>query len=200
MSYGLVALHRRAERETALAQLERNLEGTVQALSRSLEMRDPYTAGHQRRVATLAVAIGRKLGLDVPAELLSKPGRLVPAEFELIRGHALTGHDVVKGIEFPWPLADMIVQHHERLDGSGYPYGLTDKQLLLESKLLAIADVVEAIAAHRPCCPSRGIGAALEYIESGKGKLFDPAAVDACLQLFREQGFQFDSEPTQAAM
>jgi PAS domain S-box-containing protein len=199
------------EREHHASQLQATLEQAIGALAATLEKRDPYTAGHERRVADLAVAIGRHLGLDenrlhglrlagyihdigkvqIPSELLSKPSKLSPVEFELIKLHAEAGHDIIKDIAFPWPIADMVWQHHECLDGSGYPRGLTGEQMLLESKILAVADIVEAMSSHRPYRPALGAEPALAQIEKLRGSKLDLAAVDACLYLFREGGYQF---------
>lgn len=188
------------------------LKETVEAISATVEIRDPYTAGHQRRVAELGAAIGRKLNLEphrleglymgglihdigklqVPSEILTRPGRLSELEFNMIQIHPQAGHDIVKDVSFPWPVADMILQHHERLDGSGYPQGLRGDQILLESRILAIADVVEAMASHRPYRAGLGIEAALAEIEDNAGVLYDREAVAACASLFREEGFQWD--------
>jgi len=199
------------DRERHASQLQATLEQAIGALAATLEKRDPYTAGHERRVADLAVAIGRRLGLDdnrlhglrlagyihdigkvqIPSELLSKPSKLSPVEFELIKQHAEAGHDIIKDIAFPWPIADMVLQHHECLDGSGYPHGITGDQMLQESKILAVADIVEAMSSHRPYRPALGAEPALEQITRLRGSKLDPAAVDACLYLFREAGYQF---------
>lgn len=199
------------ERERHAGQLQATLEQAIGALAATLEKRDPYTAGHERRVSDLAVAIGRRLGLDehrlhglrlagyihdigkvqIPSELLSKPSKLSAVEFELIKQHAEAGYDIIKDIAFPWPIADMVWQHHECLDGSGYPRGLKGEQLLLESKILAVADIVEAMSSHRPYRPALGSDPALEQITKLRGSKLDPAAVDACLYLFREGGYQF---------
>lgn len=194
------------------AKLEQTLDGVIQVVSLSVETRDLYTAGHQRRVAELACAIAEKMGvavhqvkgirmagmihdlgkLSVPAEILSKPGRLSEMEFAMIKGHPKVGHDILEGIEFPWPIAETVYQHHERLDGSGYPRGLKGEEIILEARILAVADVVEAMASHRPYRPSLGIEAALEEISRRRGVCYDAAAVDACTKLFREEGFKFD--------
>jgi HD-GYP domain-containing protein (c-di-GMP phosphodiesterase class II) len=129
--------------------------------------------------------------IAIPSEILSKPTKLTDLEFSLIKTHAQSGYDILKDIEFPWPVADVVLQHHERMDGSGYPQGLKGDDILLEARILAIADVVEAISSHRPYRPALGIEAALEEIEKNKGTLYDNAAVDACLRLFREKCFQF---------
>lgn len=199
------------ERERHAEQLQATLEQAIGALAATLEKRDPYTAGHERRVADLAVAIGRRLGMDenrlhglrlagyihdigkvqIPSELLSKPSKLSAVEFELIKQHAEAGYDIIKDIAFPWPISDMVWQHHECLDGSGYPRGLKGEQMLLESKILAVADIVEAMSSHRPYRPALGAEPALEQISKLRGSKLDPAAVDACLYLFREGGYQF---------
>ncbi len=182
---------------------------TAEAISRTVEMRDPYTAGHQRRVADLSYAIGEMLGLtkdrleglhfganlhdigkiQLPAEILSSPRKLTPLEHEFIKTHPSVGSDIVTNVEFPWPIQEMILQHHERLDGSGYPQGLTGQDIILEARILAVADVVEAMSSHRPYRPSLGIDAALNEIESGRGSKYDPFVVDACLRVFRVQGY-----------
>ncbi|MEW6187185.1 MAG: HD domain-containing phosphohydrolase [Thermodesulfobacteriota bacterium] len=195
-----------------LANLREGMYGIVRAMALTIEARDPYTAGHQRRVADLARSIGQEMGLSenqveglrvvgvihdlgkiaVPAEILSKPTKLTTIEFELIKTHPQTGFDILKDIEFPWPVARMVLEHHERINGSGYPNGLKEDALLLESKILMVADVVEAIASHRPYRPAYGIGAALEEIEKNRGVLYDPDVVDSCLRLFREKGYKFE--------
>jgi len=185
-------------------------DAIVDALASTIELRDPYTAGHQRRVAELAVAIARELGLSaeeqtglriaglvhdvgkivVPSEILSKPGRLSPLEMDMVRVHPEAGFNVLQGIDFPWPVAEVVHQHHERLDGSGYPQGLAGEEILLGARILAVADVVEAISSHRPYRAALGIEAALAEVEAGRGKLYDPQVVDACLAVFRN-GFTF---------
>ncbi len=201
-----------SERKQAEQALRRSMEGTIQAIAGTVEMRDPYTAGHQQRVATLATAMAREVGLseaqiegikvagvihdlgkiNVPAEILSKPGRLSEAEFDLLKGHPQAGYDILKGIDFPWPIAKIVLQHHERIDGSGYPSGLVGEDMLIEAKILAVADVVEAMVTDRPYRPALGPEVALGEIEQGAGRLYDDAAVQACLKLFRERGFKFD--------
>lgn len=191
--------------------LEHALEGTIHTVSLAAELRDPYTAGHQRRVAELAVAIAKEMGLpeekirgihlaasihdlgkiNVPAEILAKPGHLSDIEIMLIKTHPQAGNDILKDVYFPWPIADMINQHHEKLDGSGYPNGLKGDQILLESRILTVADVVEAMSSHRPYRPTLGIEVALGEIERGRGSAYDPAVVDACLKLFREERFAY---------
>ncbi len=201
LSFGIRTLRMRADSRADRERLDRAMDQTVGALAAALEMRDPYTAGHQRRVAEMAVAIGRRLGLDekrlrglllagmvhdigkisVPADILSKPGQLTEIELAIVRGHCATGRDILAGIDFPWPVAEIAGQHHERLDGSGYPLGLAGDDILLESRILAVADVVEAMSSHRPYRPAMGIAAAREEIRARRGQLYDPAAVDACL-------------------
>jgi len=207
-----------AAAEAALAEqeakLRRSLEATIEAIAATVETRDPYTAGHQRRVADLARAIGREMGfsedaqqglhfgalihdlgkVQVPAEILSKPTRLSKLEFELIKTHSQAGYDIVKGIDFPWPVAAMVHQHHERIDGSGYPQGLKGEAIALEARILSVADVVEAMASHRPYRRGLGIEAALKEIESKRGIWFDPRPVDACLALFREKRFSWQGD------
>jgi PAS domain S-box-containing protein len=193
--------------------LQRLLEETVTVLFTAVEIRDPYTAGHQRRVTVLACAMAKQMNLSknkidglrmaslihdigkiyVPADILSRPGSLTETERDLIQIHPQAGHDVLKLIEFPWPVANIVLQHHERLDGSGFPQGLTSEKILLEAKILGVADVVEAMCSHRPYRPAHAINEALEEIERNKGKVYDRRAVNACLILFREKGFRFDS-------
>ncbi|MBN2283015.1 MAG: response regulator [Deltaproteobacteria bacterium] len=191
--------------------LMQGLENTINALASMVEIRDPYTAGHQFRVAQLAVAIAGELSLsedeitgirlaslvhdigkmNVPTEILNKPGRITSTEFQIIKQHPDTGYNILKGIEFPWPIAEMVHQHHEKLDGSGYPQGLTNGQIQRGSKIISVADVVEAMSSHRPYRPALGIEVALEEIEKNRGETLDVEAVDACLRLFREKGFNF---------
>lgn len=211
--HGKVRERKRAEDQlhNALKRLERALEGTVKAWSLTGEMRDFYTAGHQCRVASLAVAIAEELHLSwekveglrvagiihdigkiaMPAEILAKPARLTKTEFQLIKDHPRIGYDIVKSIEFPWPVAHIILQHHERMDGSGYPDGLLGEAILLEARILAVADVVEALSSHRPYRPALGIEKALEEIGRGRGIRYDMRVVDTCLKLFRERHFSF---------
>ena len=208
------------ERTKALRQsverLHKVLNETVSALGAALEMRDPYTAGHQRRVAQLAVAIARELGspndlregllaasllhdlgkLRVPIEILTKPDRLSPTELEIVRQHPRAGYDVLEGIDFPWPIARIVLQHHERLDGSGYPAGLWGDAIRSEARILAVADVVEAMARERPYRAALGIDAALAEIVAHRGKKYDANAVDACVRLFRTRGFRWDATET----
>ena len=186
------------------------LEGIVRAMASAVEMRDPYTAGHQQRVAELALAISRRMGLSedqqeavrisallhdvgkiaVPSELLTKPGALSELEFSLIKTHPQVGYEMLKTIEFPWDIAKIALQHHERLNGSGYPLGLCLDEITLEARILAVADVVEAMASHRPYRPTLGVDAALAEIRQNRGILYEPTAVDACLELFATNTFQ----------
>lgn len=191
--------------------LHRSLLATIEALAHTMGSRDPYTAGHQKRVAKLAVAIATELGLpkdtirgigmgaiihdigkiSVPTAILNRPGHLTDEEFNLIKTHCKAGYEIVKDIDLPWPVADMILQHHERLDGSGYPQGLTGDDICLEAKILAVADVTEAICSHRPYRPALGIDVALDEIVKHKGVYYDAKAVDACVHLIRDSGFDF---------
>ena len=197
----------------AEAALQAALSGTIEAIGLTTEMRDPYTAGHQRRVTALAVAIAESLDIErdvieairaagllhdigkmsVPAEILSKPSELTEVEMSLIRDHPKVAYDILKAVAFPWPLAEIVLQHHEWIDGSGYPRGLSGDEIRLEARILAVADTVEAMASHRPYRPAVGIDAALDEIEKYKGKRFDRKAVDACVRLFRDEGFEFPS-------
>jgi putative two-component system response regulator len=210
---GLVGERTRALRESQ-ARYHDMLVQTIQAIARTEEKRDPYTAGHQFRVASLADAIAESLDLaaDVreglglgamihdigkiylPAEILNRPGRLSDIEFALVRTHSEVGRDITAAVPFPWPVAEMIHQHHERLDGSGYPRGLQGDQVILEARIIAVADVVEAMASHRPYRPALGVERALEEIRRGRGSQFQPEIVDACLGLF-EQGYQLPVQP-----
>jgi HD-GYP domain-containing protein (c-di-GMP phosphodiesterase class II) len=218
LAFGVHTLHVRHERDLTLiknqeqvVQLHDSLEGTVRAIAGIVEMRDPYTAGHQIRVADLAAAIAGQMGLpeeqvhaihlagtvhdlgkiQIPAEILSKPGKINDLEYSLIKIHPQAGYDILKGINFPWPIADMVLQHHERMDGSGYPQGLKGDAILLEARILCVADVVEAISAHRPYRAGLGIETALDEISKNRGKFYDPQVADACLTLFRKEGYTF---------
>ncbi len=197
--------------EKMSAKLDDALTQTIGAMSTVVEMRDPYTAGHQRRAAELARSIGVEMRLSdaqvlvlyraalvyevgkirVPAEVLSKPGQLDEVEYGLVQTHCQAGFDILRNIDFPWPIAQIVLQHHERLDGSGYPQGLKGNDILLEARIIAVADVVEAMCSHRPYRPALGVDAALGEINAQKGMHYDPAVVDACIRLFRERGFTF---------
>lgn len=200
---------KRAEREEArvAGELRRALGSIINVVAATVEMRDPGTAGHQKRVANLARAIGAEMGLpaetieairfagvvhdvgktSIPAEILSKPGRLSEDERRLVREHARFGFEILRNVEFPWPIAEIVRQHHERLDGSGYPRGLKGTEILIEARIIAVADVMEAMASHRPYRPSLGIEAALAEITAQRGVLYDERAVDACLKIFAER-------------
>jgi len=206
---------RQAEEElqNTLNSLRKAVNTTIQVLVAAIEVRDPYTAGHQRRVADLACAIATEMGhspemvegirmagcihdigkLSLPAEILSKPTKLTELEFALIKEHSQSGYEILKDVESPWPLAEMVYQHHERMDGSGYPRKLRGNDIIIEARILAVADVVEAIASNRPYRPSLGIDPALAEIEKNKGIFYDDAVVEAGLRLFREKGFNLES-------
>lgn len=191
------------ERRRADRRLREAMVATILAVSRVVEKRDPYTAGHEQRVTDLAVMIAGELGLSrdrveglrlaaavhdigkvaVPAEILARPGKLSPLEFEFVKTHVEVGYEILKDVDFPWPVAEITRQHHERWDGSGYPRGLRGEEILLEARILAVADVVVAIASHRPYRPSLGLDRALDEIRQQRGVLYDPAVVEACLRL-----------------
>jgi len=201
------------ELKQTVEKLRKGLVGTIHVMSLMVETRDPYTAGHQKRVSNLARVIAQEMNLpkdmidkirmagvihdigkiSVPAEILSKPTKLTAIEFSLIKVHPQAGYDILKDVDLPYPIAEIVYQHHERLDGSGYPNGLKDGQILLEACILTVADVVEAMASHRPYRPAIGIEKALEEIEKNKGIFYDVKAVDACVRLFREKGFTFEA-------
>ena len=209
-----------AERELLLKQhsahheqMHASLIESVSAIAATIEVRDPYTSGHQRRVAELSVLIGQELALDafaleglriaasvhdigkirIPAEILTKPGRLDPAEFELIKLHAMASFDILKNIQFPWPIAKIVMQHHERLDGSGYPHGLKNAEILPEAMIIAVADVVESMATARPYRKSLGIQVAIQEIERGKGSKFSADVVDAFIRVHEQQRWSPES-------
>ncbi|WP_084668816.1 HD domain-containing phosphohydrolase [Spirulina major] len=207
---GLKILYMQQQRLQATLQLNQVLESTIMALVSTLACRDPYTAQHQKRVADLTVRIAVQMGLDsalhqglylgaaihdvgkiyVPSDILNRPGKLSVAEFEIIKSHPMVGAQIVKDIAFPWPIQDLILQHHERLDGSGYPAGLVGDQILLEARILSVADVVEAMSSHRPYRSALGLDAALDVVRSGRGILYDADVVDACLLLFEQQQYR----------
>ncbi|WP_262337391.1 HD domain-containing phosphohydrolase [Legionella genomosp. 1] len=195
------------ERSDFASNIQRGFNELIAAMSIALEHRDAYTAGHQNKVSYLAKAIAQELNLSpnqiqwielaaqvhdigkigIPIEILTKPTKLSKPEFELIKTHSEAGYDILKDIHFPWPIAEIIWQHHERLDGSGYPRGLKENKILLESKIIAVADTVDAMSSHRPYRPALGINAALDEIQKFKGVLFDPSVVNACQKLFLEK-------------
>ena len=212
LAFGVLTLRTRQQRDgyqqenlRSLDRLRETLLGAMRAIAHMVEMRDPYTAGHQTRVADLACAIARELLLDadrveglrlgamihdigkisIPAEILNRPGRLSTPEFEIIKSHAEIGYEIIKDIDFPWPVATMVRQHHERLDGSGYPQGLKGDAICLEARILGVADTVDAMSAHRPYRPALGVEKALAVIEAGRGRTFDADVVDACVRLLR---------------
>lgn len=211
LAFGISTLRVRKEHLEHELRLQRNMFQTIEAISGIVEMRDPYTAGHQLRVANLARTIARQMGLpeerqelihlasivhdlgkiSVPAEILSKPGSLNDVEFNLIKMHPKAGYDILKGIDFSGPLAQIVLQHHERMDGSGYPQGLKGEEILLEARILGLADVAEALSSHRPYRPALGEDAAMSEIIRGRGTLYDAQVVDACITLFKEKGYEF---------
>lgn len=211
LAFGIDVMRMRLERDEALKRNEQSLEDTIGAISKAAEARDPYNAGHQRRVADLTVVIGRRMGLgedalqglhvaatihdigklQIPAEILNRPSRLDEMEMKLVREHVRVGYGILKDIRFPWPVAEVAYQHHERLDGSGYPQGLKGDEICLEARIVAVADVVEAMNSHRPYRPSLGLEAALAEIREHRGSLYDADVVDACLAVFAE-GFRLD--------
>lgn len=209
ISAGLRALQDEESLRQSKRRIERGMQSTIEALLTTIEMRDPYTAGHQRRVAGLAGAIAGEMGLGaddirgihtaglmhdigkvcLPAEILARPGRLAPEEFNLVKRHVRIGYEITADLDFPWPVATMILQHHEKLDGSGYPDGVSGDAILLGSRILCVADVVEAMASHRPYRPALGLDAALEQIAGRSGTQFDADAVACCDRLLRSQRF-----------
>ncbi len=201
-------------RMSAFKQLQKTIDGVVLAMSRLVDMKDPYTSGHQKRVADLACAIAKELGMKsemieglrisgilhdigkmaVPTEILTKPGAITRSEMLLLREHAEDGYDILKSIDFPWPVADIVLQHHERIDGSGYPLGLKGNAIRLEAKILAVADVVEAMATMRPYRASLGLHEALQTIAAGSGVFYDRQVAEACMRLFMEKGYKLSEE------
>ena len=199
------------ELRESMKMLRKNLAGTIQAISRTVETRDAYTAGHQRRTTEIARAIAFEMGLSkqqiegirmagvihdlgkisIPAEILSKPGKISESEFSLIKQHPQTGYEILKGIDFNCPVADIVLQHHERLDGSGYPNNLQGDEILLEARVIGVADVIEAMSSHRPYRPALGIDEAFEEITINKGITYDPDVVSAAIDLFTHRGYQF---------
>jgi len=202
----------REELKRSHAELKSALEGTIAVISMAVEVRDPYTAGHQRRVAGLACAIAREMGLDeeqiesihmgatihdigkiyLPAEILTKPTMLSTMERQLVETHPQVGYDILKGVTLPWQTAEIAHQHHERMDGSGYPQGLKGEEICMEARVVAVADVVEAMTTHRPYREGLGIDLALKQIEENRGSLFDPVVADACLKLFRSKEYSLE--------
>ena len=226
LAFGVNALRTRAERDRITEENQRrmvaqqqSLKDFVRVIASTVEMRDPYTAGHQQRVSQLAAAIAREMGLsehtaigielaslvhdvgqiNIPAEIMCRPGKLREYEYPLIQKHPQTGYEALKDIQFPWPIATIVWQHHERLDGSGYPQGLKGDQILLESRITAVADVTEAMLSHRPYRPARTMDYVIAELESGSGTRYDKAAVEACLTLLREKKFSFNNLPVSGA-
>jgi putative nucleotidyltransferase with HDIG domain len=191
--------------------LKKSLNDAVNTMTKMVELRDPYTSGHQRRVTDLAVAMAKHMDIDadmldllrmaatihdigkiyVPSEILSKPGKLSDIEYRMLQTHPQGGYDIAKSMDFHCSVADTVLQHHERLDGSGYPKGSKEAEILQEAKILAVADIVEAMASHRPYRPALGIDKALEEIWQNKGSLYDCDSVDACLELFNQKNYMF---------
>jgi len=213
-------VHDITKRKQAEEQLQQSLENlrkavstTIQVIVSTVEVRDPYTAGHQLRVADLSRAIATEMKfspdriesiriaasihdigkLSIPAEILSKPGKLSDLEFALIKEYSLKGHEMLKDVNSSWPLAEIVYQHHERMNGSGYPRNLKGDEILMEARIMAVADVVEAMASHRPYRAAIGIDAALKEIEDNRGVLYDADVVDVCLRLFRKKDYQLQS-------
>ena len=211
LAFGISLIQIQNERLALVSQHKESFTHAITAIASTVEMRDPYTAGHQRRVSDLAVKIAAEMGLSlerieglrmacvvhdigkihVPAEILSNPGTLTEAEFEIIKTHPKVGFEILKGIDFPWPVAEIVYQHHEKLDGSGYPRGLKGDEILLEARILTVADVVEAMSSHRPYRPLLGVFPALQEITQHKGTLYDLQVVDACLRVFLEKKYTF---------
>ena len=207
-----IVLEEKVQEKTAA--LKEMLGATIQTMALAVEIRDPYTAGHQERVALLACAIGEKLGLGeeqidairfagvlhdigkirIPEAIINRPGKLLSLELEMIKIHPQIGYDLLENIPFPWPIAEIVLQHHEKLDGSGYPRGLSGDAILQEARILTVADVTEAESSHRPYRPTRGIDSALREILTHRGSLYDGDAVDACQELFLKDNFQFKSK------
>ena len=200
------------ELQQSYERLKKTMDATIETMSRMIEAKDPYTAGHQQRVSQLAVAIAKELNfspdkieevritslihdigkIGTPTEILTKPTGLTDIEFGLIKNHSQVGHDILKSINFSFPIAQIVLQHHEKIDGSGYPRGLKGDEILLEAKIICVADVVEAMSSHRPYRPALGIDAALEEISKNRGILYDPEIANICLRLFKEKGFKFE--------
>ena len=214
MRYALERKRSEQKLQQSYEKLKTVLEETVHALASAVGKRDPYTASHQIRVTELACAIAEEMGLSkdlidglriagllhdigkiaVPTEILSKPTKLTQAEFSIVKTHSQVGCDIIKSIEFPWPVAQIVLQHHEKLNGSGYPRGLRGNDILLEARILSVADVVEAMASHRPYRPSLGLDVALNDVASNQGTLYDPNVVKACLDLINSRGFRFTGD------
>jgi putative nucleotidyltransferase with HDIG domain len=211
LEYVLINFINITEQKKAYNELEKTLNNTITTMASIAETRDPFTAGHQKRVASLAVKIAQELNLsdnkikaiktaafihdigkiNIPLSILSKPGKLTDIEFKVIKTHPRAGYDIVKKIEFHYPIANFILQHHERVGGFGYPNGLKSKDITLEAKIIGVADVVEAMSSPRPYRPALGIEKVLEEIQNNKGKLYDPEIVEACLKIITDKKFSF---------
>ena len=211
-TFKVIVIRNITKQKNAIEKLRKSIDGTIRALSTLVEIRDPYTAGHQRKVAQLACAIASRMGLpknqiegirvaseihdigkiSIPSEILAKPRKLSAVEFEMIKEHPADGYNILSSIDFPWPIADMVLQHHERIDGSGYPNGLSGEEILLEAKIIAIADTVEAMASHRPYREARGLNIALEELVENSGISYDSELVEVCLRLFKDEKFGFN--------
>ena len=192
--------------------IEKVIEGTANIITKVIELRDPYSAGHQQRVSKLATAIAREMKLsqdkiegtrvaslvhdigkvNLPTEIISKPKKLVEVEFNLVKNYPRVGYDILKKVDFPWPIAEIVLQHQEKIDGSGYPRGLKGDEICIEAKILGVANVVEAMSSYKSYRPALGIDEALAEILKYKNILFDPEVVDTCLILFKEKGFKFE--------
>ncbi len=212
IAYGVENLRTIDQKKRLQAELAATLTQLVEAIALTLEKRDPYTGGHQKRVAKLAAAIAEQLSwsddrieglylsglihdigkIYVPSEILNRPGLLTDAEFSIIKSHPDIGHEIVENVSCNYPIKEVILQHHERLDGSGYPYGLKQDQISPEARVLAVADVTEAILSHRPYRPALGVHAAMEELKRGRGAIYDPTAVDICTSLFNDENFQWE--------
>ena len=208
----------RDSHEHSEKRMEAALIETIKAISLTTEKRDPYTAGHQNRVSMLATAIARELDLSedrikgvqlgslihdigkiyIPSEILNRPGKLTDPEFQLIKSHSQVGFDIIKDIQFPWPVAEMIHQHHERLDGSGYPQGLKGDEIIFEAQIIAVADVMEAVSSHRPYRPALGIEEGISVIKASSGTHYNPEIVDLCIKLILEKKFSFNEDDKSA--
>jgi putative nucleotidyltransferase with HDIG domain len=209
---GTYVIQLERELEATLKKVEKSMEAGIQAICRTVETKDPYVAGHQKRVSQLACTIAKEMGLStwqidgirvagmlhdigkitVPTEILTKPGRLSHVDLAMIKEHPKVAFDILKNIDFDWPIARIVVQHHERLDGSGYPYGLTGKDILLEAKILAVADVVEAMSSNRPYRPALAIQEALAELARGDGTLYDSEVIRACEKVINQRGFKIE--------
>lgn len=209
-----ITVQRKSEQELkqTYQRLKKTMNATIDTMSKIIEAKDPYTSNHQQRVCQLAVPLAQELGLSkdkvegiriaslihdigkigLPTEILSKPTTLTDVEFSLIKGHSQIGYDILKSIDFSYPIAQIVLQHHERLDGSGYPNKLKGDEIILEAKIIGVADIVEAMSSHRPYRPALGVDKALEEISKNRGILYDPEIVDACIRLFKEKGFKFE--------